>query len=122
MATAQSLGLPRTVISTNYANLAPRFGFAWRPFGGLKTVVRGGYGIFYNSSIQNPIRTQMGDQFPYAIAETYSKNASKPTFLTLETPCPTGTKHVLAGQNNVSGYTSVQPPTGYLQSWNLTVE
>jgi hypothetical protein len=34
-------------------NFAPRIGLAWRPFGGTSTVVRAGYGIFYNVNMMN---------------------------------------------------------------------
>lgn len=40
-------GWPRSLINTDRNNLAPRFGFAYDLTGSGKTVIRGGYGMFY---------------------------------------------------------------------------
>lgn len=40
-------GYPTTPHEGDWNNFAPRIGFAWKPFGMRKTVVRAAYGIFY---------------------------------------------------------------------------
>ena len=41
------LGLPESIRPTTYKDFAPRVGFAWKPTGSDRWVVRSGYGIFY---------------------------------------------------------------------------
>jgi outer membrane receptor protein involved in Fe transport len=42
-----ALGLNTNKIPTDHSNIAPRLGFAYKPLDNEKTVIRGGYGIFY---------------------------------------------------------------------------
>jgi len=44
--TASQAGLPQSLVTTHHDNWAPRFGFAFRPFAGNRTVLRGGIGLY----------------------------------------------------------------------------
>ena len=112
---ARDAGFPQSLIYTDYHCFAPRFGFAWRPFGRQQTVVRGGYGIFYGNNLWNPVRNDLGNVFPFNVAQTFSKNAN----LTLQNP--QGVTPSTAGVNTPNGFQAYPTPQ-YLQSWNLTVE
>ena len=59
---------PAALLNTDANNIAPRVGVAWRARQGL--VVRGGYGISYNSGTYAAIARQLAMQPPFATAST----------------------------------------------------
>jgi hypothetical protein len=117
---AQQAGLPDSIVHTNYKNFAPRFGFAWRPFANSRTVLRGGYGIFYGTDSLNRY-SGMDQTYPFVVTQTYSASTSNPTLLTLSSPFPAS----IAKSSSVTSPGGGQPvnnPTQYLQTYNLTLE
>lgn len=80
--TSESLGLPRNlVMGTDHNDFAPRLGFAWRVFGSNKTVVRGGYGMFYNWVTQNVTQAMaFGPPWVPSLAITSNPDVSAVTF------------------------------------------
>jgi hypothetical protein len=49
--TASQAGIPSALRYTDFSDFGPRIGFAWRPYGNDKTVVRGGWGRFIESPL-----------------------------------------------------------------------
>jgi hypothetical protein len=66
MQTNQAAGLPIAITRPNKLNFAPRLGFAWRLDN--QTVVRGGYGIFYET--ENTDGRLNFNFLPWSISET----------------------------------------------------
>jgi len=59
---------PAGLIQPDTNNLAPRLGVAWRIKPGM--ILRGGYGISYNSGTYSTIARQMVGQPPFAVTDT----------------------------------------------------
>jgi len=96
-------------------NLAPRIGFAWRPFPASTMVIRGGYGVYFDSSIYQTIATQMAQQAPLSTSLRVQNSPENP--LTLA--------NGFRGSPNILETTFGVDPgfrMGYAQNWQLSVQ
>ncbi len=117
--TSEANGWDSNVILADHNNLGPRIGFAYRPFNDAKTVVRGGYGIFYNIiPVYIGIRQISLTNTPFQLSENFESGATSPT-LTLANPFPGG--GVISPNPNITAVNRKVSNT-YAQQWNLTIE
>ena len=109
-------GLPRSGFDADKNNFAPRVGFAWSLGESEATVIRGGYGVYYDQSALAPAEAI------YFNAPFFDNNIFFPLQglpLTLSDPFPAFfpfalPDSALAIQRDLR--------TGYMQHWNLNVE
>ncbi|MBV8904078.1 MAG: TonB-dependent receptor, partial [Acidobacteriia bacterium] len=118
---ASQLGLPPAGYP-GHNDFAPRLGFAWRPFGGNRTVVRGGYGIFFAATPQNTLRLSYGGHFPFALSQAFNRITTNANYLTFANPFPTPPSNTANLATLALFAIDEYAKTPNLQSWNLTVE
>jgi hypothetical protein len=98
-------------------NFAPRVGFAYRPFGDSSTVVRGGYGLFYNQIVAGNGLSQMYRGIPFRFRQTFT-NTTSLVVSTWETPFPSGA----SGAGFTPEGIAHKFPSAYIQQWSFGVQ
>ena len=116
---SEANGWGSDVIRADHNNFGPRFGFAYRPFNNSRTVVRGGFGMFYNViPVYIGIRQISNANAPFQLSETYESGVNQPT-LTLAVPFP-GQGAIAANPNLTAVNRQIRNTLA--QQWNLTIE
>ncbi|MGH9671827.1 MAG: carboxypeptidase regulatory-like domain-containing protein, partial [Bryobacteraceae bacterium] len=117
---AREAGVPsQALVRTDRNNFAPRLGLAWRPFGHGRSVLRAGYGIFYNVA---PLHRNAAG-LPFKLDESpFINPAARPELVwPLAVPATGVTPSAVTFPPTLSGRDPgfVEP---YTQQWNLTLE
>jgi hypothetical protein len=94
-------------------NIAPRLGFAWQPWSNGKTVIRGGYGMFFDSTLFGIIEQNIFANPPFVNTVTVNN-------VTLDNPAA-GTAVVSATPKTLHA-TMLPNKTPYVQQWSLDIQ
>jgi hypothetical protein len=124
--------LPRSLLSMDKNNFAPRFGFAWRVPKATDLVVRGSFGVFYAQDQGNGVSARITSNPPfygYGGAAIVSDQVNPSTGFVLGSGSaprnppinPTDFKLSPASTTALISYAG-RFTTPYVEEWNLTVE
>jgi TonB dependent receptor len=108
---------PPGLVPPDRNNFAPRFGFAWRPFGNNRNVVRGSYGVFFEAQNANNEILFGSFNYPDQLSYQLTNDVINPSFR-WSSLFPT---QVTAG---AIGFNSLDQrmPIGYIQQWSFNLQ
>ncbi len=118
LVTADQTNLPRrTLVFMDRNNFSPRVGFAWRPFQDNKTVLRGGYGIYYLLEDGNIAFNNTGT-IPYGGGVSTQNTVPNPSF-TINAPFSAGVAQL---PRPAASHRHPYMRTPYLQQLTLSIQ
>lgn len=110
-------GFPRSLVNPDRTMYSPRFGLAYRPPLWKNTVLRGGYGLNFNTTQYASFAKQLAFQPPFAVTQTNIVGQQGCGVLELANAYNCSTAAV---QNNYSVNRDYR--LGHVQVWNLDVQ
>jgi hypothetical protein len=123
-------GLGRNVYNGDWNNFMPRVGFAWRPFHSERTVLRGGFGIFFSTAMPGSNNASAGFETsgdfqspdngvtaPFLLRDGVPGLSTRPALNAGYGAVPVGQPIRFAPE-----FYEINRRLGYTQQWNISVQ
>jgi hypothetical protein len=105
---------PTSLIRPDRNNVEPRLGISWRPIPASSIVVRGGYGIYADTSVYQATALQLAEQAPLARSLSVNNANCAQTLKAGPIPCSSTTTNTFGVDPNFR--------VGYAQTWQLSIQ
>ena len=114
-------GNDKYLVTPDRNNFGPRLGFAWQPIP-EKIVLRGGYGIFYNSEDMYGSEANLPLNPPQLIQANLIRVGTGPAPIRLSDPIPNGVLANFDSRLVALRTREQQQRSGLIQQWNLAMQ
>ncbi|MBI3697214.1 MAG: hypothetical protein HY238_20560, partial [Acidobacteria bacterium] len=119
LSSGRSLG--RTLQVTPKTDFAPRVGFAYNVFGNGKTIVRGGYGAFWNNPLTGTSSSKAQNP-PFLLSQSFTTTLVPARRLSDGVPPPPPLDFNAPPSGTTRSIFDPDFRDGYAQQWNLNVQ
>ncbi len=110
-------GFPPGLIDPDYNNFSPRVGLAWKvPYFKQSTIVRAGYGAYYDGQAYNRLAFKLAQQPPFAVSSNVNTSLTNPLSLA------GGFVSTAPGEVTNTFAVDRRYRTPYAQTWSLTIQ